>query len=227
MVVAEVTSCDFWGVGVAPNFAQHTKAMKFLGQNYMGKLQMALRCHVTQPGMLNDQDQLTLLIKPVYPADSTEASVSAILDSLTLSPALVSQGQGDTAKNQAGVPASISTDALNDMDTTTPDDVKVVGDAISDSSTLVPVCKSTPIAIDMISKAPDSQPVPSTSGHTASQPVPTASGNNASQPMSTTSGHSAFPPVPSSIGPTSAPKIPPRRKRTPKTNQSSASVSSN
>ena len=248
MVVAEATSCDFWGVGVAPNLAQHTKATKFLGQNHMGKLQMALRCHVTQPGMLNDEDQLTLPIKPVYPADSTEASVLAILESLTMSPALVSQGQGDTAKNQAGVPVSISTDALNAMDTTTHDDVKVVSDVISDNSTPDPVCNSTPIADDMISRVPDSQPVSSTNGHTASQPVPSTSGHTESQlvpsmsghtesqPVPSTSGHTESQPVPSmsghttfqpvhfASGPASAPKVPPRRKRTPKTKQSSASV---
>ena len=248
MVVAETTSCDFCGVGVAPNLAQHTKATKFLGQNHMGKLQMAFRCHVTQPGMLNDEDQLTLPIKPVYPADSTEASVSAILELLTMSPALVSQGQGDTAKNQAGVTVSISTDALNAMDTTTYDNVKVVSDVISDNSTSDPVCNSTPIADDMISRVPDSQPVSSTSGHTASQPVPSMSGHTASQPVPSTSGHTESQPVPSmsghtesqpvpsmsghttfqpvysASGPTSAPKVPPRRKRTPKTKQSSASV---
>ena len=139
-------------------------------------------------------------------------------------------------------------DPLNAMDTTTHDDVKVVSDAISDSSTPDPVCNSTLIADDMISKAPDSQPVsstsghtasqlvPSTSGHTESQPVPSMSGHTESQPVPSTSGHTefqpvpsmsghtTFQPVPSASGPTSAPKVPPRRKRTPKTKQSSVSV---
>ena len=130
-------------------------------------------------------------------------------------------------------------DPLNAMDTTTHDDVKVVSDAISDSSTPDPVCNSTPIADDMISRVPDSQPVSSKSGHTASQPVPPTSGHTESKPVPSTSGHTesqpvpsmsghtTFQPVPSASGPTLAPKVPPRRKRTPKTKQSSASVTVN
>ena len=43
MTICEATSCNYWGVGVAPNLAQYTKPSKFLGQNHMGKIQMALR----------------------------------------------------------------------------------------------------------------------------------------------------------------------------------------
>ena len=200
MVVAEATSCDFWGVGVAPNLAQHTKASKFLGQNHMGKLQMALRCHVAQTGMLNDQGQIALPIKPAYPADFTEASVSAFLESLTMSPALVGQGQGDTTKKQADAQARVSTDPANAMDTATHDDVTATIDEISESSTQDPVCKSTPIANDMSCKEPDSQSVPSTSGHSVSLSVPS------------TSGH------------TSLPRAPPRKKKSPRTRQGSTSV---
>ena len=105
MVVAVATSCDFWGVGVAPNLAQHTKPTKFLGQNHMGKLQMALRCHVAQPGVLNDDGEIALPLKPEYTPDSTanpDGSISAILESLTMSPALIEQGQGDSSEIKAG-----------------------------------------------------------------------------------------------------------------------------
>ena len=38
MVIAEATQDDFWGVGVAPNLAEHTKPSKFLGLNQLGRL---------------------------------------------------------------------------------------------------------------------------------------------------------------------------------------------
>ena len=31
MVITEATKDDFWGVGVAPNLAEHTKPSRFLG----------------------------------------------------------------------------------------------------------------------------------------------------------------------------------------------------
>ena len=43
MVIAEATQDDFWGVGVAPNLAEHTKPSKFLGLNQLGRLHMKLR----------------------------------------------------------------------------------------------------------------------------------------------------------------------------------------
>ena len=92
MVMAEATSDDFWGVGVAPNLSQHTKPTKFLGQNHMGKLQMALRCHVAQPGVLNDNGEIALPLKPEYTLNSTAnpgCSLSAIMESLTMSPVLI------------------------------------------------------------------------------------------------------------------------------------------
>ena len=42
MVIAEATQDDFWGVGVAPNLAEHTKPSKFLGHNQLGRLHMTL-----------------------------------------------------------------------------------------------------------------------------------------------------------------------------------------
>ena len=101
MVIAEATFCDFWGVGVAPNLAQHTKVSKFPGQNNMGKLQMALRCYVSQPDMLNDAGELTLPLKPPYNGPtSPESSVVTIIKSLTLSPD--PNGQGDFLENNDG-----------------------------------------------------------------------------------------------------------------------------
>ena len=66
MTICEATSCDYWGVGVAPNLAQYTKPSKFLGKNHMGKLQMALRIHVSQNGILNEKDEMVLPTKPSY-----------------------------------------------------------------------------------------------------------------------------------------------------------------
>ena len=43
MTIAEATQDMFWGVGVAPNLALHTKASKFLGSNHLGRSLMALR----------------------------------------------------------------------------------------------------------------------------------------------------------------------------------------
>ena len=66
MTICEATACDYWGVGVAPNLAQYTKPLRFLGQNHMGKLQMALRLHISQDGVLNDKDQMVLPTKPSF-----------------------------------------------------------------------------------------------------------------------------------------------------------------
>ena len=48
MVIAEATQDDFWGVGVAPNLAEHTKPSKFLGLNQLGRLHMTLRDIVSE-----------------------------------------------------------------------------------------------------------------------------------------------------------------------------------
>ena len=117
-----------------------------------------------------------------------------------MSPALVGQGQGDTTKKQADAQARVSTDPANAMDTATHDDVTATTDEISESSTQDPVYKSTPIANDMSCKEADSQPVPSTSGHSVSLSVPSMSGH------------------------TSLPRAPSRRKKSPRTRQGSTSV---
>ena len=136
MVVAEATSDDFWGVGVAPNLAQHTKPTKFLGQNHMGKLQMALRCHVAQPGVLNDDGEIALPLKPEYTSDSTanpDGSLSAILESLTMPPVLIEQGQGDSSENKAGPSDSSPAHLLTHPDTLSSitDDVNETRDNIT------------------------------------------------------------------------------------------------
>ena len=140
MVVAEATSDDFWGVGVAPNLAQHTKPTKFLGQNHMGKLQMALRCHVAQPGVLNDDGEIALPLKPEYTSDSTanpDGSLSAILESLTMPPVLIEQGQGDSSENKAGPSDSSPAHLLTHPDTLSSitDDVNETRDNTTPPST--------------------------------------------------------------------------------------------
>ena len=73
-------------------------------------------------------------------------------------------------------------------------------DQRAEGSTQDPVCKPTPIANNMSCKEADTQPVPSTSGHSASLSVPS------------TSGH------------TSLPRAPPRKKKSVRTRQGSTSV---
>ena len=46
MTIAEATSDMFWGVGVAPNLALHTKPNKFLGRNQLGRSLMELRDNI-------------------------------------------------------------------------------------------------------------------------------------------------------------------------------------
>ena len=52
-MIAEATKDDFWGVGVAPNLAEHTKLSKFLGLNQLGRLHMTLRGILTEPESQN------------------------------------------------------------------------------------------------------------------------------------------------------------------------------
>ena len=56
MTIAEATSDTFWGVGVAPNLALHTKPAHFLGLNQLGKLLMDLRndVHDQDPTSIDD-----------------------------------------------------------------------------------------------------------------------------------------------------------------------------
>ena len=48
MTIAEATQDTYWGVGVAPNIAQHTKPTKFLGRNQLGKLLHLIRSEVQE-----------------------------------------------------------------------------------------------------------------------------------------------------------------------------------
>ena len=169
MVIAEATSCDFWGVGVAPNLAQHTKATKFLGQNHMGKLQMALRCHVAQPGVLNDDGEIVLPIKPDYHADSvtnTGESVLAMLESLTTSSVHdADRDQIDSTENRADPPTTVSAQPIIPSNTLTPDtvDSTVINDNESEQN---------PTITDMDHETTPSQSVPPTSGVTSIPKVP-------------------------------------------------------
>ena len=53
MVIAKATKDDFWGVGVAPNLAEHTKPSKFLGLNQLGRFHMTHRGIVFERGSQN------------------------------------------------------------------------------------------------------------------------------------------------------------------------------
>ena len=48
MVIAEATKDDFWGVGVAPNIAEHTKPSKCFCLNQLGRLHVTLRGIVSE-----------------------------------------------------------------------------------------------------------------------------------------------------------------------------------
>ena len=111
MVIAEATSCDYWGVGIARNLAQHTKASKFLGRNHMGKIQMALRCHVSQPDILNDNSEITLPMKPVYHRDESDTFISELLDSLLVP--IVPSVQRNSSEDNTGAPDSIQNVRVN------------------------------------------------------------------------------------------------------------------
>ena len=56
MTIAEATSDMFWGVGVAPNLALHTKPNKFLGRNQLGRSLMELRDNIQDLNPLSIDD---------------------------------------------------------------------------------------------------------------------------------------------------------------------------
>ena len=64
MTIAEATQDMYWGVGVAPNLAQHTNPNKFLGLNKLGKCLMDLRDSVED---INPQtiDDVTFNLSPL------------------------------------------------------------------------------------------------------------------------------------------------------------------
>ena len=53
MVIADATKDDFWGVGVAPNLAEHTKPYKFICLNQLGRRHMTIRGIVSERGSQN------------------------------------------------------------------------------------------------------------------------------------------------------------------------------
>ena len=165
LVIAEATSCDYWGVGVAPNLAQHTKASKFLGRNHMGKIQIALRCHVSQPDILNDNSEITLPIKPVYHRDKSDTFISELLD-LLLVP-IVPPVQRNSSEDNTGAldsnqnvrvspPPSTGVPCTNTDDSTLTTDVTNISSGTEDNSS------TSDTKMDCVTS--ESQPLPSTSG---------------------------------------------------------------
>ena len=71
MTIAEATQDMYWGVGVAPNLAQHTNPNKFLGLNKLGKCLMDLRDSVED---INPQtiDDVTFNLSPLLLLVSTQ-----------------------------------------------------------------------------------------------------------------------------------------------------------
>ena len=165
MVIAEATSCDYWGVGVAPNLAQHTKASKFLGRNHMGKIQMALRCHVSQPDILNDNCEITLPMKPVYHRDESDTFISELLDSLLVP--IVPPVQRNSSEDNTGAPDSIQNVRVNPppstgVPCTNTDDSTLTTDVTNISSGTEDNSSTSDIKMDCATS--ESQPLPSTSG---------------------------------------------------------------
>ena len=70
MTIAEATQDCFWGVGVAPNLAQFTKPIKFLGANHLGQILMSIRSSVAQRCFENQDDKF-ILPPPLTPRIST------------------------------------------------------------------------------------------------------------------------------------------------------------
>ena len=116
MTIAEATSCTFWGVGVAPNLAQHTKPSTFLGLNHMGKLQMTLRQLVEQPANLSISGEIDLPPKPVYGSVDLDLSISV--------------------ESSSEMPSNPSTSAPNVTDITTNDKHENIPETQSDVSPL-------------------------------------------------------------------------------------------
>ena len=129
---------------------------------------MALRCHVVQPGVLNDDGEIALPLKPEYTPDSTanpDGSISAILESLTMSPALIEQGQGDSSEIKAG-PSDSTPVHLPPP----PNTLYSITDDVNET-----IDNSTPPSTTddgMECEASDPQPTPSKSGHTSAPKAP-------------------------------------------------------
>jgi len=76
MTIAEATQDIFWGVGVAPNLAQHTKPSKFLGRNQLGRLLMSLRDTVAARDIECQNDDFVLPSRSPVP-HTTNSSVES------------------------------------------------------------------------------------------------------------------------------------------------------
>ena len=125
---------------------------------------MALRCHVSQPGVLNDDGEIALPLKPEYSSDSAanpDGSISAILESLTMSPALLEQGQGDSSEIKASHSVSTPAHLLTHPDTLS----TITGDVNETRDNSTPPSTTDDV---MECEASDPQPTPSTSSHSSS-----------------------------------------------------------
>ena len=107
MTICEATSCDLWGVGVAPNLAQYTKPSRFLAKNNMGKLQMALRLYVSGDGVLNEKDQMVLPRKPSGIDDCQDSSLETeVLPSFSGQELIISiEGEASISNEEIPPPA--------------------------------------------------------------------------------------------------------------------------
>ena len=74
MVIAEATQNDFWGVGVAPNLAEHTKHAKFLSLNQLGRLHMTLCDIVSDCESQNCNSELD--VSSTHPISTTPHDLS-------------------------------------------------------------------------------------------------------------------------------------------------------
>ena len=101
MTIAEATSDIFWGVGVAPNLALHTKPSKFLGSNHLGKLLMDLRRKVDEQEAASIDDvsfDLSLLNSN---SNETQSPMDLLTDGMDTTPCTSSSTTTDCVTSNA------------------------------------------------------------------------------------------------------------------------------
>ena len=133
----------------------------------MGKIQIALRCHVSQPDILNDNSEITLPMKPVYYRDESDTFILELLDSLLVPifpPVLRNSSEDNTGAPDSNQNVRVSpppppptgVPCTNTDDSTLTTDVTNISSGTEDNS------RTSDTKMDCVTS--ESQPLPSTSG---------------------------------------------------------------